>query len=75
MCFFGGGGGNSNPAPPPPIPAAPPVPNKVANKTESDAARDAERKRAALAQGQKDTILTSALGDQTQANVKKQTLG
>lgn len=73
MCMFGGGGGN--PTPPPPVPAPPPVPNKVANKAETDAAREAERKRAALASGQKDTILTGGLGDQTQANVKKQTLG
>lgn len=74
MCLFGGGGSTA-PTAPPPIMAAPSVPNKTANKQDSDAARDAERKRALAASGPKDTILTGALGDQSQANVKKETLG
>lgn len=72
MCFSGG---NKSPSAPPPVIAPPPVPNKVANKQDSDAARDLQKKQALLATGQKDTILTSSVGDTTQANIKKQTLG
>lgn len=73
MCFFGGN--SSSPAALPPVPAPPPVPNKVANKAETDAARATQQKQAVLASGAKDTILTGGLGDQSQANVKKPTLG
>jgi hypothetical protein len=65
----------ASPTPPPPVPSPAPVPNKVANKQETDAARALERQRAALASGQKDAINTTAQGDTTTANVKKQTLG
>jgi len=73
MCFSGGN--KSQPSAPPPIVVPPAPPNKVANKAEADASRSTQQKQAALASGQKDTVLTGALGDQSQANVKKQTLG
>lgn len=72
MCF--GGGAKSNPAPPPPVPAPPPVPNKQANRNEVVGAGNRERRRAALAKGSEDTILTGPLGDVSQANVKRKSL-
>lgn len=73
MCFSSGG--QQSPTPPPPIIVPAAAPNKQANKAESDAARATQQKQAALASGQKDTVLTTALGDPTNPNLKKQTLG
>lgn len=72
MCFSGGN--KSNPAPPPPPPAPPRVPNRKADRDQTQAARTDEKQRAALSVGQKNTVLTGPLGDTTQANVKKKTL-
>ncbi len=70
MCF-----GSSKPAPPPPpppvqMPAPPPTPVSAAVK----AARKAQKRTAALAQGRKSTILTGPRGLLTEADITKKTL-
>ncbi len=59
------------PPPPPPPPAAPTV-----DEVQVTEARDRERRRIRSAEGQKSTMLTSALGDTSQApTVQKVLLG
>lgn len=67
------------PPPPAPPPAPPPPPPPPATPEEDDsaelqAARDAERRRARLAQGRSASILTSGQGDTSAAPVRRKRL-
>ena len=68
------GGGSSSPSLPPPPPPPPAVVDTTKDNAASLAARAAEQKRAMLAKGMGSTILTSALGDTSKANVQKASL-
>lgn len=63
----------------PDVPPAPSVPAAI-NRTGAEEqtamknARDAQKKKAAMAGGRSSTILTSAEGDQSAANLQKATL-
>lgn len=56
------GGGQSSPTPVPEVVAPPPVVDNTKDTVESKAAREKQKKAAALAKGRESTILTSPLG-------------
>jgi hypothetical protein len=64
----------SNPRRAAPPPAPPAAPTTAGTDAAVDAAKDQERKRARAVAGRQSTILTSARGLETQANVSRPTL-
>ena len=74
-----GADGPSGPKAPPPLPVAPtqakaPGSDKTQAEYDVNRARDAERRRAGLRQGQSNTILTGSLGVSGSASTNRKTL-
>jgi len=73
MCI---GGSSPSPAPPPAV-VAPPAPvdtTDINSQASAKKAKEDEMKRQLAAKGQDSTILSGALGDTSQAPIKKATL-